>query len=468
MSIDVQALGIRTLEKEIYQYCCSLGRELLKSILNQIDDKLMLERDRNKYRHKGRRGTVLKTIMGEVEYERALYRHKDENGVESYVYLLDRELGFETVGFISDMLAEKIAQASCELSYRKTAQAISELTGQSISHTGAWNVVQALGSKLDEHEQEAAQRAKKNEGTGTVETKLLFEEQDGVYLTLQGKDREKQGKSAEMKIGIAYTGAQKTGKDRYNLTGKVACAGFEGIDKFYWRKEGVIADTYNVDEIELRVLNADGAGWAKRSIADDTIYQLDTYHRNKAVLQHVSDANARKIILGLLYSKQIELLLDVLEAYSNSTEDEKERDNFLQLRKYFQNNKDGLISYKRRGISLPPPPDGVEYRGCGAMESNVFSIIGHRMKRRRANWSIRGGNNLAKLLTLKATGKLSEALSNIASVVLPERYAEEVKTVLSSAKVPESAGKGWDGFAKAAIPSSMPWLKEIAALRPIC
>ena len=461
-------IDLNTLEAEIYRYCCTVGREIFQTILAQIDNKLMLERDRELYRHKGKRFTTLKTIMGEVPYGRVLYEFTDENGDIGRVYLLDQELGFETVGFISSLLAGKIAETSCEMSYRKTAQTIGELTGQSISHTGAWDVAQALGTKLDNQERQAAVRAKNNKGTGTLETKLLFEEQDGIHLTLQGKDRKKQGKSAEMKIAIAYTGAKKTGKKRYNLTDRVACAGFESIDSFYDRKEGVIAETYNVDEIERRVLNADGAAWPKRSIADDTTYQLDTFHRNQAVLRYVSDPDARKLIFKLLYSKKIDLLLEVIEAYSNSTEDEKERDNFLTLLKYFQNNKDGLISYKRRGIDLPEPPEGIVYRGCGAMESNVFTIIGHRMKNNRTAWSIRGGNNLAKLLTLKATGKLSEALSKLTSTILPERFSDEVQTVLSASKAPKREGKGYDGFASATIPPSLKWMKDLFTLKPIC
>lgn len=329
-------------------------------------------------------------------------------------------------------------------------------------------MVQGLGVKLDEKERHAAKMAKNNEGIGKEETKLLFEEQDGIYLNLQGADRKKLGKSAEMKIAIAYTGAKKTGKNRYNLSGKVACANFEGIDRFYDRKEGVIAETYNVDEIELRVLNGDGANWIKRSITDDSVhYQLDTFHRNKAILQYVSDPNIRKTLFKLLYFKQIDLLLEAIEAYSNSSEDEKERDNFLQLLTYFRNNKNGLISYKRRGLDLPTAPDNGEYRGCGAMESNVFSIIGHRMKRRRANWSTRGGNNMARLLTLKSTGKLTETLSNLVSIALPERFGETIQTILSASKSPQKTGKGYDGWAKADIPSSMKWLKDIISLGPI-
>ena len=468
MIVAKNEININSLEKEIYRQICALGCEMLKTALSRLDDKLMRERDRNVYRHKGRRGTVLKTMMGEVEYKRAMYECRNEDGRHEYVYLLDQEMGFDTVGFVSGLLAEKITEASCELSYREAARTVSELTGQRISHSGAWNVVQTVGAKLDEKERESARRARNNEGAGAVDTKLLFEEQDGIWLNLQGKDRKELGKNAEMKITIAYTGAVKTGGNRYNLAGKVACANFEGIDSFFDRKEGIIAEMYDMDEIETRILNGDGANWIKRSVTDDSVhYQLDPFHRNKAITQYVSDPEARKLIFKLLYSKQIVLLLEVIDAYSNSTGDEKERESYLRLLKYFQNNRDGLISYKRRGLPLPTPPDGVEYRGCGAMESNVYSIIGRRMKRRRANWSIRGGNNLARLLTLKSTGKLAETLANLASDVLPERYAEEVETILSAAKVPQRVGKGYNGFAHASIPPSQKWMKDLLAPKPV-
>jgi hypothetical protein len=160
-------------------------------------------------------------------------------------------------------------------------------------------------------------------------------------------------------------------------------------------------------------------------------------------------------------------MLDVIEAYSNSTGDEKERENYLKLLGYFQNNKDGLIPCHRRGLDLPQPPEGKVYRRLGAMESNIFTIIGNRMKGRRHCWSINGANNLARLLCLKTTGKLSETLQNLSAMVLPERYSEEIESNLSSAKVPIREGKGYNGFKQMSVPSSMPWLKDIAAVRAI-
>jgi hypothetical protein len=64
-----------------------------------------------------------------------------------------------------------------------------------------------------------------------------------------------------MELAIAYNGSKKTGKNRYGMTSKLACANFEGAVKFEKCKEGAIAQTYNVDEIELFLLNGDGVAW---------------------------------------------------------------------------------------------------------------------------------------------------------------------------------------------------------------
>ena len=270
-----------------------------------------------------------------------------------------------------------------------------------------------------------------------------------------------------MKVAIAYDGTEKTGKKRFRLANKVATANFESAKRFKIRKEGTIAAAYNVDEIETRCMNGDGANWINESAEPDTHFQLDHFHISQAITRYVSNPEARKIIRDLLYSKQIDLMLEVIEAYSNSTEDEKEQENYLKLHGYFQNNKDYLVPCHRRGLDLPQPPEGKVYRRMGAMESNIFTIIGNRMKGGRENWSIDGGNNLARLLCLKATGKLMEALRGLSALVLPERYSEEIEKSLSAAKIPIREGKGYNGFKQMLVPASMPWLKDIAALRPL-
>ena len=147
--------------------------------------------------------------------------------------------------------------------------------------------------------------------------------------------------------------------------------------------------------------------------------------------------------MKLLYNKEIDTLLVYIEACSNSVEDDGERENLRNLLTYFQNNKDGLVPCHRRGFALPEPPADTQYRRMGCMESNIFSTLGNRMKGRRACWSIDGGNNLARLLCLKATNKLSGVLDNL-TAVLPVRLAEEIAVKMTAAKAPTHDGKGYE------------------------
>ena len=468
MSLTEITVKFKGIEQTVQRICFEIGREMLRSALEEWDRYLMHSRDKSIYEHVGKKRTTIKTVIGEVVYFRVQYEYYEEDGKKSYVFLLDETMGVGGNGQFSDLLIEMIVQACCASAYREAARSVSEMTGQPISHTAAWKLVQEVGKQADERELREAELAAKDAGAGTLETKVLFEEQDGVCLKLQGQSRKDHGPDKELKLAIAYDGAEKKGKNRYILTNKVACANFEVADEFMKRKEGAIAGAYNVDEIAMRFVNGDGAKWIRQSlVGEGAHFQLDPYHRNRAITRHVSDPDTRRLITKTLHSKDIDLLLHVIEVESISADDEKEREDYQKLYTYFQNNRDGLIPYHRRGLDIPEAPEGKEYRRMGAAESNIFTIIGNRMKGRRHCWSIGGGNNLARLLCLKHTGRLRGILDNLSATVLPERYAEEITVEMSAAKVPLSEGKGYNGFHQAMIPSTQKWLKQIAAIKPV-
>ena len=164
--VNEKEISFNRLEKEIYKIACEKACEALATILEGLDEQIAKSRDKSQYRHKGKRETTLKTLMGEVTFSRVVYKHLDEDGKKSHIFLLDKELGFDTIGLVSTNLAEKIVENATLVSYRNTAKNITELTGQSISHTGAWNVVQALGEKVKEDEEQQVKALESNEIKG--------------------------------------------------------------------------------------------------------------------------------------------------------------------------------------------------------------------------------------------------------------------------------------------------------------
>ena len=432
------------LEKEIFKMGCEFAVGLMSQVLGIMDEHLEKERDKKQYRHKGKRWTSLKTLMGEVPYGRRVYETKLESGETACVYLLDEVLRLDTFGKVTSNLAARIAECASNCSYRETAERISSMTGQTISHGGAWNVIQDLGEKLSEVEETDAQLAKIDQGRGEVITPILFEEADGVWINMQGEDRPKKGRKCEMKMAAAYDGWELEGKERYALRNKVMVCGFEDSKSFQSKKEGAIAAIFDTDEITVRILNGDGGGWIKAGLSDaDVHFQLDPFHKNREITRKVKDEVQRETIRRLLSEKRVEDLLKYIKGISDLAGEEAERKNLRELYEYFNNNKDGLIPYQERGLKLPEPPKGLEYRNLGTMEHQVCDTAAKRMKHQKASWSKAGAGNLGRILCKKVCGNLYDAITYLSGTVLPEHYKETIEEVLSSAKAPKKDGRGY-------------------------
>ena len=94
----------------------------------------------------------------------------------------------EKIGLISTSLAEKIVMTATEMPYRITAETISSTCGQRISHGGAWNLVQKIGERIHEEETHAVKQMEAGQAEGKESFPVLFEEMDGVWLSMQVKN----------------------------------------------------------------------------------------------------------------------------------------------------------------------------------------------------------------------------------------------------------------------------------------
>ena len=443
--INEKGLTFKELEKNIFKDICAIGQEMTREFLEQYDRKLMKERDRSRYRHKGYRKTTIKTLYGEVEYRRGVYEVIEEDGCKRFVFLLDETLELEHVGFISTNMAELMVKSVTEMSYHQSAEKVTEMTGQTISAMGVWNVIQALGEKVCQDEKELVEEHKAGHIQGETVTPVLFEEADGVYVNLQGKDR-KEGhqKKAEIKVAIAYDGWKKDGTDRYKLHEKIAAAGFANAKDFQEYREALIAEKFNLDEVETRILNGDGGGWIKKVKDKTTVFQLDPFHRNKALREQIHDKRAQKALLELLEGKNIDGVFEYLEIYKNSLSEDEDIADVEKLIKYYNNNRQGLLPYQEQIQNLPEPNEGLQYRNLGTMENHIWSIIAKRMKHNHTSWSRKGGNHLAKILAKKCSGKRYEVTEKLRRPIFEEEEALPMyEEILTAAQVSKKEGKGY-------------------------
>ena len=437
LSLVESGLSFKDIEEKIYKTVCDVGCKIIKEVLEHLDRRLMEERDSKLLRNKGLKHTCIKTIMGNLEFDRRIYEFKMDDGKKGFKFLLDEQLQMDTIGHYSSSLVDKVIDNICDLSFRKTAANIEKLSNQSISHTAVWNIVKKVGTTIENKDINKMNNYNQGKLNGAKECKVVFQEMDGLWISMQGKDRPQSGKSRkkEIKLGIIYEGWQKRpgSQKEYEVINKTTYTTFEGSKVFKALGEATLAEIYNVDEIHTRIINRDGAPWIRQSAdAEAVYYQLDPFHRSQAIVRAVKDKSERKAVIKLFNegksTEGLEYITKLLIKYSN---DKKAFKKLSDLYNYFVANKSGLVPYHlRKDLVIPQPPKGVEFRTLGTMEHNICDILAKRLKGRKRSWSNKGATNIAKILTEKANNRIGSivetAYKNIVSDELAHRFEDIV------------------------------------------
>lgn len=443
--VEEKLVSFKHLEQKIFVYICELGREITRIMLENYDAELAGGRDKSRYRDKGKRTTTIKTVYGEVVYARRVYQTKLEDGEKAFVYLLDEAMQMDKIGLISTNLAEKIAMTVTESPYRVTADIISETCGQSISHGGAWNLVQKLGERIIEEEDYTVKQMEAGQAEGKAAIPVLFEEMDGVWLSMQDSSHKKM-KKQEMKVFTMYEGWDAGSRDCSRLVNKAMLAGMEQSSEFHRKREALIEKKYDVDEIQQRVLNGDGGNWIKEPYDPEVIFQLDRFHIYQEIKRKLKDKEAQEAVTELFEARKMGEMLEYIRIYADSVESNDETDkrsrNAKKLYEYLSNNKEGLLPYQERGIKIPKAKPGIIYKNMGVQENQNCTAITLRMKHRRMRWSVNGANNMAKALYRKENRELIDTIERYTDGLIFTMQMQEVLQNLSAAKAPKKDGKG--------------------------
>lgn len=351
----------------------------------------------------------------------------------------------DKIGLISTNLAEKIAMAVTESPYRVTAEIISETCGESISHGGAWNLVQKLGERISEEEEYCVKQMEAGQAEGTEGVPVLFEEMDGIWLSMQDRSHKKK-KKQEMKVFTMYEGWDAESKGSSRLVKKEMLAGMEKSSEFHRKREALIEKRYQVDEIQQRVLNGDGGSWIKEPYDPEAIFQLDRFHIYQEIKRKLKEKEAQKAVTELFEANKMEEMLEYIQVYAASVESDDEADkrssNAKKLYEYLSNNKEGLQPYQKRGIAIPEAKPGIVYKNMGVQENQNCTVVTLRMKHRRMRWSTQGANNMAKALYRKENRELIDTIERYTDGLVFTMQMKEVIQVLSAAKAPKKDGKG--------------------------
>ena len=440
--VTEEEIKFNNLEKKIFKFVCNFGCLIIKLILESYDRKIMKARDTKKYRHKGLRKNTIKTVMGEVEYVRAMYEVEEE-GIKKRVYLLDEKLHINTEGKASENLVEKIVETvPITDSYRKAETVLKETTNATLSFEWIRNIVVKIGDKITKKEKEERKMLDKGQlVAGLKQITALFEEADGLWINLQGKDRkerleenkkkcEKENKEfnpkqkikTELKLHVMYEGWKKDDK-RHPLINKQYIAGMMKPKEIKKLRDARVYQQYDVEKIKLRVVNGDGAKWTKGITAKGGIYQKDQFHIMQEIVRDVPK-EYRNIIEELVKTKQYDKIEKAIEGLKVELRGEYKAVKKLNtLQSYLSS---GLERYQDIAEVLEAP-EGVEYRNMGTQESQIFSKLKKRFCSGRKAFSEHGANALAKICVLSEKFSLEELETPIPIDTSVEDWIKEIE-----------------------------------------
>ena len=430
------------LEKKVFKFVCFFGCLIIKLLLESYDRKLMNNRDKKKYRHKGLRETSVNTVMGEINYKRVMYEVCEE-GITKTVYLLDEVLNISAEGKVSSNLVEKVIETvPITDSYRKAETVIEETTNTSLSHEKIRNIIVKIGEKITSKEKEERKLFdKKQLVAGLKEITALFEEADGLWINLQGKDRkerlEKNKKKAEkenkefntkmkikteLKLHVMYEGWKKD-DPRHSLVNKQYIAGIMKPKEIAKLRDARVFTKYDESKIKLRVTNGDGAKWTKGITVKGGIYQKDQFHIMQEIVRDVPK-EYRNIFTELINKKQfhkIQLAIDGLKYELGGEYQAVKKLNKLQS--YLS----GDLERYQDIVEVPEAPEGIEYRNMGTQESQIFSKLKKRFCSGRKAFSIYGANALSKVCVLSEKFKIDELETPIPIDTSVEDWIKEIE-----------------------------------------
>ena len=469
------------LEKKIFKFVCFFGCLIIKLLLESYDKKLMKTRDAKKYRHKGLRTTHVNTVMGEIKFRRVMYEIT-ENGVTKTVYLLDEKLKLNTEGNISDNLVEKVVEVvPITDSYRKAETVINETTCTTLSHEKIRSIIVKIGDNITSKEKEERKLFdKKQLIKGLKEITALFEETDGIWINLQGKDRverlEENKKKAEkakkefnpkmkikteLKLHVMYEGWKKD-DPRHSLVNKQYIAGIMKPKEIAKLRDARVFRQYDESKIKIRVTNGDGAKWTKGTTAKGGFYQKDKFHIMQEITRDLPK-EYRNIVAELINKKEYEKIKPVIKGLRYELSGEYQAIKKLnKLESYLSND---LARYQDV-LEVPKAPEGIEYRNMGTQESQIFSKLKKRFCSGRKAFSIRGANALSKICVLSEKFKINELEEAIPIDTSVEEWIKEIEENVNKNKKRRTiCEKPKEGIGVHLSHSELRFMKEIFKIK---
>jgi len=414
INLRIDKISFSTIENMVFEITQRLGRHVIKSILQNIDNILRAQRPKGTLTNGGMRGKYFLTRLGDIRYKRRRYIDKETDKPR---YLLEEHLGIEKNQRISLLRAKIELFIASIMPYKKTQENIELLTGYRRSHEAIRQSVIKEAERIVAHQEQSIEKTKRledDEEENAKKNNIVYVESDATFIRLQRrrkrkgrmykikvKRRRRKRRSIEVKLGIGYTDKvkrYKNGKgDSLRLKDKFVHVGISSGKKFMEDLSLIAERKLSISKAKALIFGGDGGSYITSGIRDyfvGAIYVLCKFHLKRNIKSTFCSRPAIQLKVNELLKKdEIDKVLSLMRRLIKRTKDRKKKEGMKDLYTYIDQNRKGINSIKR----IKDKALRNEVKGAGAMEPNVDKFIAHRFKKRGMSWSVKGAFALLKI-----------------------------------------------------------------------
>ena len=359
-------------------------------------------RTRNGYIVKDNVKKSILTSLGYIEYTKTIYKDKDGYTV----CLLDDYVGLKPKERMMDDARERILEDVIDSSYRKAGMVASILEGvhkQTVKNL----IMETEIPKI------------KYKGNDKKVVDILYIEADEDHVALQNKFKKKEyiidknGNKRKKKNTIidklvyCFEGKELEApiSKRKRLINPHYFAGvYKGTNennKLWEEVYEYIDSKYDLEKVKKIYISGDGAPWIKEGVNyfEQAIFVMDEFHvlkyviKSTNVLQDSQEEGMHRIFEALRNNDKTELE-NIFGKIYDECKTTTERENINECHEYFMNQFESIcIRFQKNE----------EILGCSA-EAHVSHILSNRLSSRPMGWSIKGCNNISKLIAYHYNG----------------------------------------------------------------
>lgn len=398
IELHPEGADIGSLERAVSAGLAEVGRQLWAELIGRLQQLLVVSRGHvgcgGILKGNGRAPRRIVTLAGEVELSRRRYRCGACGGE---VTPLDALLGLEPRMQHTTGVRERALFLVTELSYAKAARTLGELRGLGVSHGQLHAWVKEEGSRIEAEvaaRTEALLGAHPERGSTGRMAGDVWVSADGTMVNDRGT-----GTHMEVKLGLVFTGSERTGRDRRRLLDRHLVGATGSWTSFAERFTAACA-ALGVYEAERILFVSDGAAairWIRERSFPDAIELLDWYHLSEQLRYGVGHRHEEVLstALGAAIPGDVEALLAILRSHARAIEpdDPEQALRCGAVIGYVTNDRQGIANYRI-----------VPLASSGPMEKGVDITICRRFKTRGMSWFRQGVSHLLHLKLLRLNG----------------------------------------------------------------